>query len=145
VEAKMYLTESQIREERGNIQHLERMLEKSGGKISDKKEFMADLNRRKKILEEGTPRKATGREADRLYNKAKKLREELRQKLVPQNKHFLHYPKEDKRRDLEVSVSAKVKEMTDRKLQDNIRKYKDIMRRVDPSDPTVTDIDFLRK
>ena len=107
----------------------------AGGAIN-KDKLKADIDRYDAILHEGTPAKLSGIKRDGLVSEAKALEVEL-QKNMPTLDEMNHPAKNP------GAVQKHIK-WEGRNLQ-NIKRFKEIMRQLEPDDPTNTNIDKLRR
>lgn len=107
----------------------------AGGAI-DKKKLQAEINRYDAILHEGTPGKISGLKRDALLKEAQALAVAMQVNMPTQ--HEMDFPHKNP-----GAVQKHIK-WEGRNLS-NIKRYKEIMRQVEPDDPTNTNIDRLRK
>lgn len=107
----------------------------AGGAIN-KDKLKADINRYDAILHEGTPGKISGLKKDALLKEAAQLVAAMQVNMPTQ--HEMDHPAKNP-----GAVQKHIK-WEGRNLQ-NIKRYKEIMRQVEPDDPTNTSIDRLRK
>jgi len=107
----------------------------AGGAI-DKNKLKAEINRYDAILHEGTPARISGMKKDALIKEAEGLANEMRKNMPTQDE--MDHPSKNP-----GAVQKHIK-WGDRNVQ-NIKRYKEIMRQVEPDDPTNTNIDRLRR
>ena len=144
----VHATIPQIRELKSDIAHLEKMYDadqRSGRpKIQDKAEFDAHLNKKRKELKDHEPKKFRGPKSNKAYTEAKRLRGII-QDAMPTRKEHEMPAKSEGGFDFERAVQREIAYQTNPKVKEAIRQYKHIMRRIDPSDPTITNLELLRK
>lgn len=102
----------------------------------DKAKLKAEIARYDAIIHEGTPTKVSGIKKDALVEEAKKLAETM-QKNMPTIEEMNHPAKNP-------GAVQKHLKWESRNMQ-NIQRYKEIMRTLEPDDPTNTSIDRLRR
>ena len=149
---KIFLSESTIKDEKQEIERLERMLEKdrrSGRNlISDEALFKKEIEERKRHLEEHTPHKLTGQPQNRAYEEAKKLKKDIQEALLSHSKFHQPYPKanasQKKQREFQEAVEHETRILRDQALQEKMIRYKELMTRIDPDDPRVRNLENLR-
>jgi len=149
---KIFLSDSVIQDEKQEIKRLERMLEtdkKTGrNKISDPALFQKEIDQKKKKLAQHSPHKLTGRKQNEAYSEAKKLKAEIQEVLQSEKKFHQPYPKSSashkKQRDFEEAVAREMRILSDPELQKKMITYKALMREIDPTDPTITNLERLR-
>lgn len=145
-----FITPTQAVKIEQEIENLEIMLknDRSGlygsPKISDTAEFMKLIKEKRDILANHTPIKFRGQTSNKAYARAKELAKLIKDKLPSKKDYFMPYPKEDSSFDFERAVKQQVDFQTDQKTQAMVREYKRIMARIDPSDPTIRNIERLR-
>ncbi len=154
-----HITPARAKELKSEVNHLEKMLNSEVGDrhIGDKAEFQTEIRKKKAELRDFSPRPYKGALANKRYAQAKKLKEII-QKAMPSNRdYFRHYPKEkDKdgnsivpehntKQDFDRAVEQQVFFQTNPKIQQAVRYYKHIMAKIDPNDPSVRNIETLRR
>jgi hypothetical protein len=102
----------------------------------NKEKLKSDINRYDAILSEGAPAKLSGLKRDALIREAKELEEKLKENM-PTTEEMNHPAKNP------GAVQKHIK-WEGRNLQ-NIKRYKEIMRQLEPDDPTNTSLDKLRR
>jgi hypothetical protein len=148
----IHMTENQIKETKDRINSAENMLKDTRpwvrNKITDEEGVRKTITADKKLLENHVPRKLRGQKANRAYTEAKKLAEKIKAVMPSGNQYFQRYPKDSdghtQQADFEKVVAQQVKFQSDPKIQEMIIRYKNIVRRLDPSDPTIANIEALR-
>ena len=142
-----------IRETKNEITAMERMLEsdkKSGrGLIQDEALYQRELKQKKDLIEKHAPKRLRGKNQNKALARTRELASRI-QKKIPSNKaKQIMYPKaqdgHDKHFDFERSVEQEMALMQDAEYQSDVREYKYLMERIDPSDPTVSSIERLRE
>jgi hypothetical protein len=143
------LTPAQAREIEKEIQEQEKMFKQFGSKISDPASFFKDVAKKKRILRDHRATKLTGAEANRAYARAKEIEGKL-QEIMPTRREFYRpYPNEktsmEHEGDFNRTVDRQIRIQTDPAIKQMMHEYKHIMRRLDPDDPGVSNIERLRR
>ena len=149
----VHVTPARIAELKQEINSLERMLKDDRAsrnpKIQDEVEFRAQIKKRREELETHMPKKFEGEQANKAYALAKKLRAYLQEKMPSKRLYFQKQIKDSdshsKYQDFETAVQQQMVFQTDPKIQKAVRAYKHIMRRLDPNDPRICNIEMLRR
>lgn len=148
-QAKVYMSPQQIKETEAEIASLERMFkaDRASGspKIGDEREFLREIQKKKKLISDHAPEKVSGPQANKLYARAKELESKISEYLQPSRQFYMQKPKEGNSHDFDRAVQHEVKFQTDKRVKAEIMEYRSIMRRLDPSDPTVSNIERLRR
>lgn len=143
------MTPQQIHETKNEIETLERMFkaDRASGspKIGDETEFRKEISKKKKLLADHAPEKVTGPAANKLYARAKELEGRLKEYLAPEKQFRMRRPEGGHSYDFDRAVQHEIRFQTDRKVKAEVLEYRSIMRRLDPSDPTVSNIERLRR
>ena len=147
------LSTARVKELKQEIKHLEGMYlaDKASGnpKIGDKNEFFKDVNSKKKELKDFAPREFTGEARNRAYKEKKKLAKFIQSQMPKPNAYFQkQYRDSDshgKYQDWEQAVQQQVHFQTDPNCIKAVRRYKNIAARLDSQDPTVKNIELLRR
>ena len=148
------LTPDQALEIKRDIADLDRMLEndkKSGRNlITDKALFNSQIAGKKKILKDHTPKKfRSTADKNSAYARAKELRKLISDAMPSREAYFRPYPGRNKPVnsdfDFERTVRQQMELQKDKNFNAAVSEYKNIMRRLDPSDPTITNIEMLRR
>ena len=113
-------------------------------KITDVREFMGIINEKKSILENHIPLKLRGQASNKALARTKELAKKIKDELPSKKDYFMPYPKDGSSSDFERIVKQQVRFQTDPKIQSMVREYKHLLRRIDPSDPTISNIERLR-
>lgn len=147
---KVYMTPEEIRETQGEIDALCRMLKADQSsrspKIQDISGFRADIAKKQKLIEDFAPKKVTGKQASKLYARAKELEVKLKDVLLPSKDYFQSYPKGGgSSHDFERAVRRQMQIQTDKQLKNEVLEYKSIMRRLDPDDVGLSNIERFRR
>lgn len=158
---KVFLTDKEAREIKKDIADREKMLiaDKASGrpKIQNEAEFAAEIKKKKAILAQHSPTKLTGAKANRAYAEAKKLKEEISGEILDRRSFGQSYPRQtdrhgnpitpdfDKKRAFDKAVQRQYALQTNPVLKRKIARFKGIMANLDPQDPTVRNIESLRR
>ena len=140
---------AEITELKKDIANLERMYEADqksrNPKIQDVEEFRAEIDKKKKVLKDHAPKKFSGERSNKAYAEAKRLKKIIQDAMPTRKEHSLRYPKDGSSYDFERAVNREMAFMTNSKVQEAIRHYKHLLRRIDPSDLSIDSIEVLRK
>ena len=153
------ITNKRAKELESEINDMEKMLKSPVGDrhIGDKAEFMGEVRKRKDELRAFAPRELKGAKANEAYAIAKRLRSYIQKGMPSSRDYFRRYPKEkdkdgnviipdhNEKRDFERAVEQQVAFQSNPRMQKAITIYKNLMARIDPSDPTVRNIEMLRR
>ena len=144
----VHVSPAQISEMKADINSAERMLKAdiaSGRpKIQDKAEFKAEVAKKQKILDVHAPKKFRGENANKQLKRAQDLKQRIIEAMPKSREYYQQYPKGDgSNLDFERAVKQQIFFQTDKQVQENVRHYKHIMRRIDPDDPTITNIELF--
>ena len=143
-----FITPAQAAKIEQEIDGLETMLREDQRsktpKITDIGEFVGQIKKKKAVLEDHTPKKLRGQSSNKAYARVKDLALKIKAELPGKKDYFMPYPKDESSQDFERVVNQQVKFMTDPKIQGMVREYKHLMSRIDPSDPTIRNIESLR-
>ena len=130
------------------IEGLENMLKadqsSKNPKIQDVGEFVQNIRKKKIVLENHVPKKFRGQTSNTAWARAKDLGEKIKKELPGKKDYYMRYPKDDSSQDFERVVKQQVRFQTDPKIQSMVREFKHLMSRIDPSDPTIRNIERLR-
>lgn len=149
----VHMTEAQCIEVRKDIDSMEKMLADKRpwvrDKITDEAEVRGQIASKKKMLADHSPRKLKGQKANKAYAEAKKLAQYISEHMLTKNQYFQRYPKSSdghmKHSDFEKAVKKQMADQTNPELQQAVTHYKNIKRRLDSDDPTLPNIEALRK
>lgn len=145
----VYMTPEQVNDLKTEIASLEKMLASDKAsrrpKIQDEAEFMSDIRKKKELLKNHEPQKLTGAKASRALKRAREIESELKDSLLPRKDYYQDYPKAGFNSDFERAVNEEMRRMRDVGYKQKIFEYKRIMRQLDPSDPTLTNIERFRR
>ena len=143
-----FITPAHAAKTKQEIESLEAMLKadqtSKSPKIQDVGEVMQNIKKKKVVLENHTPKKFRGQTSNKAYARAKDLALKIKNELPGKKDYYMPYPKDDSSQDFERVVNQQVKFMTDPKIQGMVREYKYLLRRIDPSDPSISNIERLR-
>lgn len=134
------------------------MIEGSGGgnvgyhehaknRIVDTGEIKSEIAKKQKHLRDFSPKEFTGKDRDKYYKKAKKYARWIHENMPPNKEHKMMYPKGVGTARSEVNFDQAVQNQVKWQLngQKVVEAYKHIMRRLDPQNPTITNIERLRR
>lgn len=149
----VHITPAQVREIKSEVNELEKMFkaDQASGrpKIQNEIEFKAEIKKKKKVLQNHAPKKLKGPKANRAYRLAKELKKKIQAAMPSSRAYFQQYPKSsdkhNRQADFERTVAQQIAFMQNSEIQRAIQQYKHILRRLDPNDPTVSNIEGLRK
>ena len=142
-EGRRSLTQGEITDLKGQKQEAESTLKyiesNPGANTStpvDKSALKRQINKYDAILSEGAPPKVRGTNKDGMAKRAEELRGEMRKNM----------PTRDQMNHPATNPGAVQKHLKWTKLNDpKVREYKEIMRRLEPDDPTAMSVESLRK
>jgi hypothetical protein len=118
------------------LQHLESTQVAGSAEMVDKGKLKQEIARYDAILHEGTPAKVSGASKDKLREEAKRLEDAM----------TTNMPTRDEMDHPATNPGAVRKHMLwSERNKGNVARYKEIMRTLEPDDPTVTSIDRLRR
>ena len=106
------------------------------GEMLDKGRIQQEINRYDTILKDGAPKQVRGTNKDNLIAEARGLEEKM-QKNMPTLDEMNHPEKNPGAVQKHIKWGERNKE--------NVSRFKEIMRTVEPDDPTATNIDKLRR
>jgi len=143
-----FITPAQAAKIEQEIDYLETMLKTDQSsrrpKIQDVGEVMQNIKKKKALLVDHIPKKFRGPTGNKAYARAKELAAKIKNELPGKKDYYMQYQKEDSNFDFERVVKQQVRFMTDPKIQGMVREYKHLMRRIDPSDPSIANVERLR-
>lgn len=144
----VHISVQRVKELKSEIDSLTKMLDgdqrSAHPKIQDPDEFKANIATKQKELDDHSPKKLRGQNANRMLEKARALETRIRDEMPTSREYFQQPPKTGSTFDFEKAVEQQMAFMRNTGLQRDITAYKNIMRRIDPSDPTLTNIERLR-
>lgn len=145
----IYMTPAQVQETKTEIANLERMLASDQAsrrpKIQDKAEFMGEIAKKKELLKKHEPKKLSGERANKALKEARAIENEIKEGLLSTRDYYMKQPKDGNSLDFDRAVREEMRRMTDKSFKEKVFKYKSIMRQIDPTDPTVTNIERFRR
>lgn len=143
-----FITPNQAAKISQEIDYLETMLKADQAsrrpKIQDIGEVVQNIKKKKDILENHVPKKLRGQTSNKAFARAKELADKIKEELPTKKDYFMPYPKDESSSDFERAVRQQIRFQTDPKIQSMVREYKHLVARIDPSDPTIRDIERLR-
>lgn len=115
--------------------------------LSSPTEIKQDISKLKRTLHDGTPHKYTGEQANRAYAYAKKLETWIRANIPDNRTHGTPYPEKKNTAHADTSFEAAVRrEMHWMKHSGRvISMYRYLMRRIDPDNPDLGNIERFRR
>lgn len=149
----VHMSNAQILETEKDINGMQAMLdsplEHVKSKITDRAAVEAEIKKKRKLVETHAPKKYRGANANKMLAKARKL-EKIIQDAMPKQKDYFQSNASQKdshlkRKGFEDTVNQQIAFQTDPKVQRAVRGFKHIMRRIDPQDPTIANIEMLRR
>lgn len=149
----VHMSNARIAEVEKDILSLEGMLNHPDdhikGKIQDREGMKNEIVQKRKLLQQHAPKKYRGKAGNKPLAEAKELRERIASAMPKREMYYQPEPKNadrhSKHQDFEQTVKQQVAFQSDPKLKRMIHRYKYIMRRIDPSDPSITNIELLRR
>lgn len=149
----VHLSNAQIAEIKSEINGLEAMLSHPDdhirNKITDPEGVKKLIRKRQELLKVHTPKKLTGKSANKAYERAKELKEKIAEAMPTRGQYYQREPRpgdgHGKHRDFEEAVKQQMAFQTNPGLNAAVLEYKSIMRQLDPSDPTIANIENLRR
>ena len=153
---KVFASETVLREKREEVKEMESMLQ--GGQVDKGVSYRNDkiqepdlirheISKRKRFIEENTPKKYKGEEANRAYKRAKELAVELKESMPTEKLFRQQYPKSSDRAskatDFEKAVKQQMEFQT--KMSGKAAEYRALMARLDPLNPSVRNLEALRR
>jgi len=150
---RTYMTEAQLRENEQDVRELKRMLEQDSRrpspKIQDPYLIEKEIKEKEELIRRHGPQKLKGNRANQAYAEARELEKRIQESLQKGKDFKRPYPtsKSSHRAegDFERAVQHEMKVMKDRGLKKDITRWKAILRNLDPDDPTLANIERLRK
>jgi len=152
---KVFASEAVLREKKNEIKEMETML--AGGradrdvayrndKIQEPELIRHEIKKRKQFIEDNTPKKLTGVAANKALKRAKEIAAELKEAMPTRKMFDQRYPsssdRASKASDFEKAVQQQMAFQRDQK---KVEEYRYLMSRLDPENPTVRDIERLRR
>jgi len=141
-------TPAQVADMKQEINHLERMLEsdkqRRSPKIQDEAEFNVELDRKRKILENHTPKPFRGKNKDKAAKRVKEL-DSFIQDHMPKSRDYFQKQPTGCSNDFERTVEQQIAFQTNPKIQKAVAERKFLIARLEPNDPSLRNIERLRK
>uniref|UniRef100_A0A6H1Z744 Uncharacterized protein n=1 Tax=viral metagenome TaxID=1070528 RepID=A0A6H1Z744_9ZZZZ len=156
-EPKVFASESVLREKREEIKEMEAAL--SGGradrdiihrndKIQEPDLLKHEINKRKRFIQENTPKKLTGVDANKAYKRVKEIAEQLREKMPNAKLFNQRYPsssdRASKTQDFERAVQQQM-EFQKPETQRMVAEYRHLVAKLDPANSSMRNIEALRR
>ena len=145
-----FATEAQIKEVKQEIDQLEYMLRDGhiASRISEPESLMQEIVKKKKFLSKHTPQELKGQDSNKALAEAKRLKQVIVDAMPPRSMYFQREAKDADRHskhvDYEKTVQQQIRFQTDPEIIRAVNRYKHLMRQIDPSDPTISNIELLR-
>ncbi len=117
-------------------------------KITDIAGVKAEILKKQQYIERFSPPMLRGENANRAYKEAKELEKTIKDNMPKSSLYGQHYPRGSdshlQAQKFEEAVRQQIHFQTNPELKQAVLKYKHLMARIDPSDPTVRNIERLR-
>ncbi len=148
----IYASEARIKEVENDIKELEFMLKEDAQrkepKITDPDSVKAEILKKQQYIERCSPPAFRGENANRAHKEAKELEKIIKDNLLKSSQFSQQYPKgsdsHNKQQKFEEAVKQQMHFMTNPKIKQAVQKYRYLMSRLDPHDPTVRNVERLR-
>ena len=150
----VFMSDKQINEVKQEIAGIDNLLKRHerqdyvGKLVQDPGELIKEKYKHEQLLKDHTPHKLRGQNANKKLAEARKLGEEIAEAMPKGKDYYNRYPKDadghSRQADFDRAVDQQVA-FQSQAMQLKVQRYKSIMRRIDPSDPTLTNIEALRK
>jgi len=141
-------TPQQINEIRADINRSEKMLEADkrsrSPKIQDVAEFNMELDKKRKILEDHTPKPFRGKNKDKAAKRIREL-DSFIQEHMPKSRDYYQQQPKGCNNDFERTVNQQIAFQTNPKIQKAVAERKHLVARLEPQDPTLRNIERLRR
>jgi len=158
----VHLSQREIREIKSDVAALKKMLandkQSRQPKITDETEFVKDIKRKEKLLTDHSPRPFKSKvNENKAYEWTKRAEKWLSEQMPTSRDYYQSYPKEmdrygnpippdhNQKQAFERAVTQQMRFQSNKKVQGVVQAYKHIMRRLEPSNPEVTNIEALRR
>jgi len=149
----VHMTDAQCVEVKADIERMEKMLNDPRDwvrkKITDVNEVKTEIQKKKDLLKAHVPKKLRGQKANKAFARAKELKEYIQKHMPDRKSYFQPYAKDSdshkRQADFERTVKQQMEFQKNPEIQKAIIQYKNIMRRIDPQDPSISNIEALRK
>ena len=144
------ITPQQAKEIGAEINHLERMLQADKSspspKIQDVAEFNAEIAKKKKILNDHTPKPFSGKTKDKAAKRIKELDTFIKEQMPSAKSYYQSYPKNGGcDNDFERAVIQQMAFQSNPKIQQAVAERKNLLGRLEPHDPYIRSVENLRK
>ena len=149
---KILMTKEQVAEAKKRISDAEKLLKDDRAwvrsKITDEAEIRKEIAKDQKLIADHSPRKLRGEKSNKAYKEAKLLAEKIKKAMPRVSEYYQRQPKDSdghsKVSDFDRAVRQQMEFQTNPEIKQAIIRYKNIMRRIDPDHPTITNIEALR-
>ena len=109
------------------------------------KDLREELGKKKTWLNKYEPEKLTGTASNKAFKRVTELKARISGKLQSNKNFHQFYPKNQRNeKDFHDSVQHEAALMRDKDYKRDVTEYRALMRQIDPSDPTVVNIELLR-
>lgn len=148
----VFASEETLKEVKRDIKELEIMLKEDSARarpmIQDPASIKAEILKKQQYVLRHSPTGLRGDNANKAYKEAKELERIIKANMPGKKTYYKRYPKNEddhsKHTDFENAVKQQIKFQTDPKVKHAIARYKYLMGRLDPQNPTVRNIERLR-
>ena len=143
-------TPQQVKEIGADINNLEKMLESDrrspSPKIQDVAEFTAEINKKKQLLKDHSPKPFRGKNKDKAWSRIKELDSYIKENMPKRKDYYRTYPKNGGcDNDFERAVKHQIFCQTNKKFKKAVEERKYLAGRLEPHDPTIRNIENLRR
>ena len=148
-------TPQQVKEIGAEINHLERMLEadkqRPNPKIQDIGEYNEEIKKKKTLLSNHAPVQFRGKNKDKAAKRIDELDSFIQDHMPKKKEYYMRYPKasrdneENCDNNFERAVNQQIAFQTNPAIQKAITERKYLVGRLEPQDPTLRNIENLRK
>jgi len=97
------------------------------------------------MLEKHAPKQLRGKTKDKAAKRAKELGKFIEEQMPKSKDYFKQGPRHGCDNDFDRTVKQQVIFQTDPKIQKAVQEYKYLMGRLEPQDPTIRNIERLRR
>lgn len=115
-------------------------------KIQDREAILQEIREKEKFLETYEPTKLKGEAANKAYAYAKELEGKIKESLQGSGDFYRKYAEQGKDGlAFDRAVEHEMKLMQDKGYKQMVKEYKAIMRRLDPDNPSISNIERFRR
>jgi hypothetical protein len=150
----VFASEENLRDVKNEIRELESMLREDEArgdkrKIQDVMQVKAEILKKQQYIERHSPSKLRGEAANKAYKEARELEKVIQENMPKANDYYQRQPKNSdsysRQQDFEAAVRQQIHFQSNPELKRAQMKYKAIMAQLDPQNPTVRNLERLRK